>query len=190
MDGKRKAVVRLTAEQREGLNDIVRNGHSSAKRITHARMLLLSDEDHPLGRYTDAQIAKQLSVHEKSVARTRKNFALVGEQAALERKKRETPPIPPKLDGAAEAQLVAICCSPAPEGRVRWTLQLLANELVERGIVASICQETVRGVLKKTSFSRGVWSVTALPKKTAPASSRKWKRCLMSMPSHQILMSR
>ena len=74
MDGQRKAVVQLTDELRQRLEDIVRNGHNSAKRIMHARMLLLSDQNHPLGRYTDEQIARQLGVHEKSVARTRRNF--------------------------------------------------------------------------------------------------------------------
>ena len=156
MDGNRKAIVRLTEEQREELNHIVRNGHSPAKRITHARILLLSDQDHPLGRYTDVRIATQLGVHEKTVARTRKGFVRGGQDVALERKKRLTPPVPPKLDGAAEATLVALCCSPAPHGRVHWTMQLLADELVQRKIVVSVCKETVRKVLKKTNFSPGV----------------------------------
>lgn len=156
MDGTRKAIVRLTDEQREGLDDIVRNGHSAAKRITHARILLLSDADHPLGRYTDEQIARQLGVHEKTVARTRKHFVRGGQSLALERKQRQTPPIQPKLDGAGEATLVALCCSPAPAGRVHWTMQLLADELVKRKLVVSISRETVRTTLKKTSSSPGV----------------------------------
>jgi Homeodomain-like domain len=155
MDGARKLKVRLTGEQRERLEDITRNGNKSAKRIMHARVLLMSDEGHPLGRYKDADIGRHLGVHEKTVARVRSTFVRCGEAVALERKVRESPPVPPKLDGAAEASLVAICCSPPPEGRAHWTLSLLAEELVSRKVVASICKETVRGALKKTSCGRG-----------------------------------
>jgi hypothetical protein len=69
----------------------------------------------------------------------------------LDRKRRETPPVPPKVDGHVEAQLVALCCSAAPEGRTRWTLKLLAAEMVRRRVVTSIAAETVRRALKKTS---------------------------------------
>ena len=155
MDGSRKQKVRLTDEQRERLEDVTRNGNNSAKRIMHARVLLMSDEDHPRGRYKDAQIAQHVGVCEKTVARIRSTFVRCGEAVALERKVRESPPVPPKLDGAAEASLVAICCSPPPQGRARWTLSLLADELVSRKVVASVCKETVRGALKKTSCGRG-----------------------------------
>jgi hypothetical protein len=155
MDGARKLAVRLTDEQRQRLEGITRNGNGSAKRIMHARVLLMSDQDHPLGRYKDADIGRHLGVHEKTVARIRSTFVRCGEAVALDRKVRQAPPVPPKLDGAAEASLLAICCSLPPEGRARWTLSLLAEELVGRKVVASICKETVRGALKKTSCSRG-----------------------------------
>lgn len=155
MDGSRKRKVLLTAEQRERLEDVTRNGNHSAKRIMHARVLLMSDEGHPLGRYKDADIGRHLGVCEKTVARVRSAFVRHGEAVALERKARESPPVPPKLDGAAEAQLVAVCCSPPPEGRARWTMSLLADELVRRKVVVSICKETVRSAVKKTSCSRG-----------------------------------
>jgi hypothetical protein len=155
MDGSRKLKVRLTEEQRERLEDITHNGNSSAKRITHARVLLMSDEEHPGGRYKDAQIARHVGLCEKTVGRIRSTFVLRGEAVALERKVRQSPPVPPKLDGAAEASLVAICCSPPPQGRARWTLSLLADELVSRKVVVSICKETVRGALKKTSCNPG-----------------------------------
>lgn len=156
MDGTRKAIVRLTEQQRAELDDITRNGRSAAKRINHARILLMSDADHPLGRYTDEQIARQLGVHEKTVARTRKQFVQGGTPLALERKRRLTPPTPPVLDGHGEAALVAICCSPVPAGRTHWTLQLLADELVKRKIVVTISRETVRTTLKKTNCGPGV----------------------------------
>jgi hypothetical protein len=151
----RKLAVRLTAEQRGRLEDITRNGRNSAKRIMHARVLLMGDADHPLGRYTDARIARHLAVSERTVGRVRTTFVRCGEAVALERKVRASPPVPPKLDGAAEASLVAICCSPPPAGRARWTMGLLADELVSRKVVVSICKETVRAALKKTSCGRG-----------------------------------
>lgn len=107
----RKLEVRLTAEQRERLEEITRNGRNAAKRIMHARVLLMSDADHPLGRYTDERIARHLAVSERTVGRVRTTFVRHGETVALERKVRESPPVPPKLDGAGEATLVAICCS-------------------------------------------------------------------------------
>ena len=151
----RKLVVRLTAEQRARLTDVTRNGGGSAKRITHARVLLMADADHPLGRYTDAAIARALGVSGRTVGRVRATFARHGESVALGRKVRASPPTPPKLDGAAEAALVAICCSPPPDGRARWSMSLLADELVGRKLVVSICKETVRLALKKTSCGRG-----------------------------------
>ena len=117
--GNRKLVVRLTAEQRGRLESEVRNGSSKAKRITHARILLIADEGHPLGRYTDAQIAGHVGVHVNTAARVRTTFVREGEGAAVGRKPPPAPPTPPKLDGAAEAKLVAVCCSPPPDGRAR-----------------------------------------------------------------------
>jgi hypothetical protein len=177
MDGSttpRKYHVRLSAEQRQRLQDITHNGQSPAKKILHARVLLMSDQDHPDGRWHDQQIAQALGVHVNSVARVRKRFVLAGEQPALQRKARLTPPVPPKIDGRAEAHLIAICCSPPPAGRARWTLKLLAGEMVGRGIVTSLSAEAVRLHLKKTSFSRGRPSASAFPSARAGASSRGW----------------
>jgi len=107
MDGarERKLSVRLTAEERERLEQIIRNGSNSARRIMHARLLLMADKDHPLGRYKDAQIAKALRVHVNTVARTRRKFIRRGEKAAIDRNARATPPVPAKVDGALEAHL-------------------------------------------------------------------------------------
>jgi hypothetical protein len=88
-------------------------------------------------------------MHLNTVARIRRCFVVEGEAPALDRKVRATPPTPPIFDGRAEAHLVAICCSGPPEGRTRWTLELLAAELVERRIVTQVSAETVRRVLKK-----------------------------------------
>jgi transposase len=172
--------VRLTDEQRERLEDLTRNGHAPAKKIQHARVLLLSDGHRAEGRLSRTDIAQVLGMHVNTVDRIRKRFVLEGEQPAVDRKPRATPPIPPKIDGRAEALLIAICCGPPPEGRARWTLKLLTAELVKRKVVTQVCAETVRKALKKTSFNRGGRSAGAFPNGTTPASSRRWKTSLTS----------
>jgi hypothetical protein len=155
MDGSTKFCVILDPQTRQRLEDITRNGNAPAKKIQHARVLLMGDQQHPLGRYTDEQIGRILTLHVNTVARIRKQFVLHGEGPALDRKLRLTPPVAPKLDGAKEAHLIAICCSKPPQGRAEWTLNLLAKELMGRKIVTSICIETVRKALKKTRCSPG-----------------------------------
>lgn len=167
--------VVLTPEQRTRLEDITRNGHAPAKKIRHAHVLLLSDGDRPGGRMTREQIAQRLNMHVNTVDRIRKRFVCEGEEPALNRKPRLTPPVPAKIDGRIEAHLLAICCGKAPEGRTRWTLQLLADELRRRGLVTQVCAETVRRTLKKTNCSPGVSSAGASRNATMPASSPRWK---------------
>lgn len=174
--------VRLTSEQRAALLEITRNGRASAKKIRHAQILLWSDLDREGGRLASREIAARLGMHDNSVDRIRKQFVLEGEGPALNRKVRELPAVMPKIDGHVEAHLIAICCGPAPEGRVRWTLQLLASELKRRGLVTGVCAETVRKALKKTSCSLGVSSAGASPSGIRRASSRKWKTSSTSMP--------
>ena len=171
--------VSLTAEQRERLEEITRNGHAPAKKIRHAQILLLSDHHRPEGPLTRTAIAEVLGMHVNSVDRIRKRFVQEGEQPALERKPRAEPPIQPILDGHAEAQLVAICCSAAPTGRTRWTMQLLADELMRRRVVTQISAETVRRTLKKTSCSPGASNAGAYPNGTGRGSSPRWKRSSM-----------
>jgi transposase len=166
----RKYKVTLSEEQRERLRVITRNGHAGAKEILHAQVLLLADEEHPEGRWKDKEITKMLGVHRNTISRIRRRFVEQGEAPALRRKVRAAPPTPPKLDGAKEAQLIAICCSPPPEGRVRWTLNLLVDELKARKVVVQVCAETVRKALKKISYDPGKSSATASPKETTPAS--------------------
>lgn len=168
--------VVLTPEQRQRFEDITRNGHAPARKIRHAHVLLLSDGDRPGGRLNRDQIAQRLDMHVNTVDRIRKRFVTEGEAPALDRKPRAAPPVPPKVDGHVEAHLVAICCGPAPEGRTRWTLQLLADELKRRGLVTQVCAETVRRVLKKTNCSLGGSSAGVSPSVTEPASSPRWKR--------------
>lgn len=162
--------VHLSDEQRQRLDDLRHNGHAPAKKIAHAHVLLLADKDHPEGRYTDAHISQTLGLHINSVARIRKLFVLQGEAPALDRKARATPPVPPKVDGRLEAQIVALCCSEPPDGYARWTLSLITREATARGFVTSICRETVRRTLKKTNCNPGGSSAGACRRRTAPGS--------------------
>ncbi len=165
-----KYVVTLSEAERSRLTDISRNGRAPAKKILHARILLLADQGHPEGGWTDERIAEALGLHPYSIARIRKRFVTQGEGPALNRQIRVTPPNPRKIDGEIEAQLVAICCSPAPEGRARWTLNLLVDALKTRGIITEISRETVRQTLKKMNYD--------LEKSNATASRKKTRRAL------------
>jgi len=147
--------VHLSDEQRDDLETITRVGKAPVAKVRHARVLLLADHNRPGGHWTEPRIAAALGMHRNTVSRIRKRFVTEGEAPALQRKPRETPPTPPKIDGRVEAHLVALCCSAPPEGRVRWTLSLLADELKRRGLVTEVCIETVRKALKKTNSSRG-----------------------------------
>lgn len=144
--------VRLTPAQRQSLDAITRNGQAPAKKIRHAQVLLLSDRGRPDGHRTDVEIAATLGMHVNTVARVRKLFVSQGERPALERKPRPAPPVPPKIDGRVEAHLIATCCGPPPEGRARWTLQLLADDLAGRGLVTRVSVETVRRALHRNEL--------------------------------------
>jgi transposase len=173
---------RLDPEQRQRLGEIASNGHAPAKKINHARVLLLSDHGRDDGHWSDPRIAQALGMHVNSVARIRKRFVVEGEVPALERRPRAEPPRPAKLDGHAQAHLAAICCSQAPEGHARWSLSLLADELRRRGLVTQVCRETVRQALKKTSCSPGESGAGASPNATGPGSSPRWRTSSTSTP--------
>src|SRR5262245_15038020 len=132
---KDKFIVRLTGEQRQELGRLAATGKRSAATITRARILLKADAARD--GWPDDRIAEALDTSPSTVARLRKKFAQHGLEAAVHRK-RPTSRQYRKLDGAGEAQLVALACSPAPEGRDRWTLQLLADRLVELEVVEAI----------------------------------------------------
>lgn len=152
MDSPNKRyVVRLEPEERARLQRLVSVGKAAARKLTHARVLLQSDESVTGSGWTDKQIADGLGVATRSVERIRQRFVEEGLESALERKKHCRPPRERLLDGAKEAQLIAVCCSKPPEGRRRWTLKLLSDRLVELNVVESISYETVRRTLKKTN---------------------------------------
>lgn len=152
----RREKVYLTEEPRDHLEKISRNGQAPAQKILPARILLMSDEGERMTRkWTDEEIAAALQVHRNTVGRVRQRFLEKGEKPALERQPRKTPPVPSKIDGATEAQIMALCCSDPPEGRAKWAIRLLTSELKQRQIITEISRETVRRTLKKTNYARG-----------------------------------
>ena len=154
MNYNTKYVVRLTEEEREQLLKLVNTGKAAAAKRRRAQVLLKADAGPEGSGRTDREVAEALGVSEGCVHDVRQEYVEQGLAAALERK----PPSrhrPRKLDGAQEAHLVALACGPAPQGRARWTLRLLADKLVELEIVDCISKDSVHRVLKKTNSSRG-----------------------------------
>jgi transposase len=151
----KKYRVTLTAEERAFLTALIASGKAAAKKLIHARILLKADQADGGPGWTDEQIAKAVEVSVTTIERVRQRFVEQGPEAALDRKKQDKPSRERKLDGVGEARLVALACSKAPTGRVSWTLQMLADQLVELKVVDSICPETVRQTLKKMRRSRG-----------------------------------
>ena len=147
----KKYTVTLTAEERQDLQDLIAAGKAAAQRLTHARILLKADAAPDGPAWTDERIAEAVEVSAATVERVRQRFVEHGLEGALVRKSQERPSRQRKLDGRAEARLIALACSPPPEGRNEWTMQLLADKLVALEIVDAVSDETVRRTLKKTS---------------------------------------
>jgi transposase len=148
-----KYKVTLTADEHHALSALVSKGKAAARKLLHARILLKADATTG-PNWSDAQITTALDVGQSTVHRVRQAFVEAGLEAALNAK-RPTERQYRKLDGAQEARLVALACSAPPEGRLRWTLQLLADKCVELKVVDSIGRECVRTTLKKTNLSPG-----------------------------------
>lgn len=150
MNYNTKYVVRLTQEEREQLEALVKTGMVAAAKRCRAQVLLKADAGCEGSGRTDREVADALDVSIGLVHDVRQSYVEQGLSAALERKPASRHR-PRKLDGEQEARLIALACGPAPEGRARWTLRLLADKLVELEIVDSISKDAVRSVLKKTS---------------------------------------
>jgi transposase len=165
-----KVVVRLTPDQRRALAPIVRTGVHPAAMRRGAHILLKTDAAGP-DAWTDGRIAEALDTTRHTVSRVRQKFVAEGLDATLHRK-RPTGRQYRKLEGKQEAPLVAIACSPPPQGRARWTMKLLAGRLVELEVVASIDPATVWRTLKKTRSSPGHLSHLGPPRTAAPPFSR------------------
>lgn len=144
----KKWIIRLDAEERKKLETIIKKGKSSARTIRRAQTLLFADEGKE-----DKEIASLLKCAESSVYLTRRRHCQEGLEMAL----KENPRLgrPEKLIGKAKAHLIALACSNPPEGRVCWTMQLLADRCISLELVDSITKDTIRRLLKKTKLNRG-----------------------------------
>ena len=142
--------MRLTAEERAECEAVIKKLKGSSSKVRRAQMLLKADAEGP--NWTDAKIADAFNCRIRTVEKLRQRFVEQGFEIALNGKKRENPPTLPKLDGEGEAKLIAMRLGPPPPGYGRWTLKLLADQLVILEIVESIVPETVRKTLKKTAL--------------------------------------
>jgi hypothetical protein len=149
----KKYVVRLSVEEREQLETLIRKGKSPAGRLLKARILLKADVSEAGQGWSDNRIIEALETSPSMVYRLRKQLVEEGFEAVLSRKQRATPAVARIFDGEKEAKLVALACSKPPKGRVRWTLRLLENKVVELGIVDRASDSTIGRALKKTSSS-------------------------------------
>ena len=144
----KKYVVRLSDEERVECRQVINKLSGTSQKVRRAQILLKSDADGPA--WTDDKIADAFNCRTRTVEKLRERVVGNGFRVALDGKQRENPPTPPKLDGKDEAKLIALRLGKPPVGYGRWTLQLLADQLVTLEIVDKICPETVRKTLKKT----------------------------------------
>ena len=151
---RQKFLVMLSAAERADLTRLLRSGRHAARTLTHARVLLQTDAGPNGPAWTDTQLRNALGVSERTAARIRRAFVDDGLDAALHRRPRRVPK-PRKLDGRAEAHLIALQCSPPPEGRDHWTLALLTEHFVALGVSPPVSDETVRRTLKQTASNPG-----------------------------------
>jgi len=146
---QKKYIVRLSDAERSECEQVIKKLKGTSQKVRRAQILLKADAAGP--GWPDAQIAEAFNCRIRTVEKLRQRVVLDGFEIALNGKKRETPPTPPKLDGEGEAKLIALRLGKPPAGYGRWTLQLLADQLVKLEIVESISHETVRKTLKKTA---------------------------------------
>ncbi|HRH44811.1 MAG TPA: helix-turn-helix domain-containing protein [Pyrinomonadaceae bacterium] len=144
---EKKYLVDLSISEKLELEKLLKSGKHQTRKLTRARILLLANE----GK-TDAEIVEVLQTARPTVERTRKRFVEEGLDCLQEKLRHGARP---RLDERQQAHLIAVACSPAPEGFARWSLQLLADKAVELGFVDSIAKETIRQMLKKTNSNRG-----------------------------------
>jgi len=144
----KKYIVRLTPEEREHLQEVIKKLKGSGQKVRRAQILLKADAN--ASNWTDKQIAEAYSCQTKTVEDIRQRFIERGFQETLDGKKREAPPVPKLLNGEQEASIIALRLSSPPPGYANWTLRLLADKAVELEIIESISYETIRQTLKKT----------------------------------------
>ena len=145
----KKYIVRLDKEERQVLRDVVRRLKGSSARVRRAQILLQADADGP--NWTDRRIADAFGCRVRTVENIRQRLVMEGFEAALERKQPESPPRAKRLDGEQEAKVIALRLGQPPKGFSNWSLRLLADQVVELGIVDTVSHETLRRTLKKTA---------------------------------------
>jgi hypothetical protein len=166
--------VTLTAAERAQLEHTVSVGKAAARKLTHARVLLLADTSQNLGQ-GDEDIVAALGTSLRTVARVRQRLVTEGFEAALNHKPQPPRPNKIKIKGKVEQHLIQLACSDPPEGRCHWTLTLLCDELVALGLVGTVSTETVRQALKKTTLSPGSSRLGASRPRSMPITSGGWK---------------
>ena len=171
----KKNSIELSKEQRENLEHLVSKGKVSARMIRHAEVLLKIDSSKEGPKWSDTQVREAFGAGETTIWRIRRRFLEHGLEDALKRRQQPERPEKRKLDGEHEAHLVALTCSPAPEGYKRWTMRLLADKLVELGYFETIDQKTVWVALKKTNSNRGSRSNTVFHLKQMQNLFAIWK---------------
>ena len=150
----KKNEIKLTTEQRKELEKFSKTGVHSAKLIKRAEIILLLDTSENGDAMTFEEISKRLSISVTSITNVKKDFFAAGDvKAFLQRKKRDTPSVEPKITGEVEARIIALACSEVPAGCARWTVRLIADKSVELQIIDSLSFKSVQRLLKKHSLS-------------------------------------
>jgi hypothetical protein len=166
----KRYVVRLSAEEREGLEALRSKGSIPARRLMKALILLKADVSDAGEGWSDSEIIRALDTNKTMVYGVRKQLVEEGLDAVLSRKPRATPPVARIFDGEREAKLIALACSKPPEGFARWSLRLLEEKVVELNIVERASDSTIGRVLKKTLSSPTARSAGSFrPRRTAPS---------------------
>jgi hypothetical protein len=150
----KKYVVRLSGEERDRLEALLRKGKSPAQQLLKARILLKADVSDGGEGWSDSRIVEAMETSPSMVYRVRKQLVEEGFEAVLSRKQRAMPAVARIFDGEREAKLIALACSKPPAGRARWTLRLLEEKVVELAIVDRASDSTIGRALKKTFSSR------------------------------------
>jgi transposase len=177
--------VALTAEERAGLEQLVSGGKSAARKLTHARILLLADEWQGQA-YIDTEIGSVLGVSLRTIERVRKRLVTEGFEAALDHRPQPPRPDKIKIKGNVEQKLLELACSEPPRGRCHWTLQLLVDELVVLGLVDALSTVTVWQALKKMTSNRGSSRRGASRPQPMPSMSGVWRTCCRSISGRTI----
>jgi hypothetical protein len=168
--------ITLTLEERSGLGQLLSAGKSAARKLTHARILLLADEWQGAA-CSDTEIVSALGVSLRTIERVRQRFVTEGFEAALDPRPQPPRPDKIKIKGNVEQKLLELACSDPPRGRCHWTLQLLADELVVLGLVDTLSTVTVWQALKKMTSNRGSSRPGVSRPRRTPRTCGAWRTC-------------